>query len=84
MPEKNASNAANPPADAPMPTMGKPAFGRTANSVPAAGTASNGGFDGVSGSAFSSDRGWGFEAGFLLFLTTIRLPYTAQGVRSIL
>jgi hypothetical protein len=25
MPEKNASNAASPPADAPMPTMGKPA-----------------------------------------------------------
>ena len=24
MPEKNASNAASPPADAPMPTMGKP------------------------------------------------------------
>jgi len=42
MPEKNASNAANPPADAPMPTMGKPAFGRTANSVPAAGPASTG------------------------------------------
>jgi hypothetical protein len=28
MPEKKASKAANPPADAPMPTMGKIAFGR--------------------------------------------------------
>ena len=47
MPEKKASNAASPPADAPMPTMGKPAFRRTPKSASAAGSAASGGFTGV-------------------------------------
>jgi hypothetical protein len=32
MPEEKASNAANPPAEAPMPTTGKPAAGKSAAS----------------------------------------------------
>src|SRR5208337_1436442 len=63
---KKASNAAKPPADAPMPTIGNSAFGRTPKSASAADSASTGGLTGLPGSAFSSDGGSCFMLGFFL------------------
>jgi hypothetical protein len=55
MPEKKASNAAKPPADAPMPTTGKLDFGRTSKPGSAAGSAVGEDFTGTSRSSSSGD-----------------------------